>query len=58
MHVTADPQAKTYGDSDPALTYAFTPALVTGDSFTGSLTRVVGEQANAAQIQVRKNLGP
>ncbi|MBE5322360.1 hypothetical protein IM793_24680, partial [Pedobacter sp. MR2016-19] len=29
--VTAAAKSKTYGDADPALTYAFAPALVTGD---------------------------
>ncbi|WP_426330156.1 MBG domain-containing protein [Pedobacter sp. R-06] len=41
--VTAAAKAKTYGDADPVLTYAFAPALVRGDSFTGSLSRAVGE---------------
>ncbi|PUZ26160.1 hypothetical protein DCC81_18155 [Chitinophaga parva] len=41
--VTADAQTKTYGDADPALTYTFTPSLVTGDTFTGSLSRAAGE---------------
>ncbi|MFC1226799.1 MBG domain-containing protein, partial [Pedobacter sp. BG31] len=41
--VTAAAKSKTYGDADPALTYTFAPALVTGDSFSGSLTRTPGE---------------
>ena len=41
--VTADPQTKTYGDVDPALTYHFTPALIGGDAFSGALTRNTGE---------------
>ncbi|MEJ5995584.1 MBG domain-containing protein, partial [Pedobacter sp. Du54] len=41
--VTALAKAKTFGDTDPAFTYTFAPALVTGDSFTGSLTRAAGE---------------
>jgi MBG domain (YGX type)/Bacterial Ig-like domain (group 3) len=41
--VAADAKAKTYGDSDPALTYQVTSgALVNGDTFTGSLRRVAG----------------
>jgi len=40
--VTADPQTKVYGTSDPALTYSPSPALVAGDSFTGSLSRASG----------------
>jgi gliding motility-associated-like protein len=41
--VTADAKTKVYGDADPALTYAFTPALIAGDAFTGSLNRTPGE---------------
>ena len=37
-------QFKTYGASDPALTYSITSgSLVTGDSFSGTLTRDPGE---------------
>jgi len=42
INVTANAQAKTYGNSDPALTYT-ADALVSGDGFTGSLTRDAGE---------------
>lgn len=41
--VTADAKSKTYGDADPALTYTFAPALQSGDSFSGALTRGAGE---------------
>jgi hypothetical protein len=42
--VTATPsQTKVYGESDPVLTYTASPSLLSGDSFTGSLTRVSGE---------------
>ena len=41
--VTAEPKSKVYGDLDPPFTYTYTPALVSGDSFTGSLTRIGGE---------------
>jgi hypothetical protein len=42
--VTAVGQTKTFGDSDPALTYTSSPStLVAGNSFTGSLTRAAGE---------------
>src|SRR5438093_12988763 len=34
---------RSYGDTDPALTYAVSPALVGSDAFTGSLTRATGE---------------
>src|SRR5439155_1672024 len=45
LTVTVTPDAgqhKTYGSSDPALTYGSTPALITGDSFTGALARDPG----------------
>jgi gliding motility-associated-like protein len=48
--VTAAAKTKTYGDTDPALTYTFTPALVTGDSFTGALSRVTGENIGTRSI--------
>ncbi|MGL3001614.1 MBG domain-containing protein, partial [Flavobacterium sp. RSSB_23] len=42
--VTATPsQTKVYGESDPVLTYTVSPSLLPGDSFTGSLIRVNGE---------------
>ncbi|MEH3114781.1 MBG domain-containing protein [Pedobacter terrae] len=48
--VTAEAKSKTYGDADPALTYTFAPALVTGDSFSGSLTRTPGENVGTYAI--------
>jgi gliding motility-associated-like protein len=42
VNVTANAQTKTYGDADPTLTYT-TDALISGDSFDGSLTRDAGE---------------
>ncbi|MGM9478958.1 MBG domain-containing protein, partial [Pedobacter sp. GSP4] len=48
--VTAAAKSKTYGDADPALTYTFAPALVTGDSFSGALTRAVGENVGTYAI--------
>ncbi|CAH0303949.1 MULTISPECIES: MBG domain-containing protein [unclassified Pedobacter] len=48
--VTAVAKSKTYGDADPALTYTFTPALQIGDSFTGSLSRAVGENVGTYAI--------
>ena len=35
-------QNKTYGSTDPTLTYDFAPALISGDSFTGELARDPG----------------
>jgi hypothetical protein len=48
--VNADAKTKVYGDADPALTYTFTPALVTGDAFSGALQRVAGENAGSYAI--------
>jgi hypothetical protein len=48
--VTAAAKSKTYGDADPALTYTFAPALATGDTFSGSLTRTVGENIGTYAI--------
>jgi len=41
--VTAVAKTKVYGETDPALTYTFTPALIIGDNFSGELGRTVGE---------------
>ncbi|MDD1652587.1 MAG: Ig-like domain repeat protein, partial [Methanomicrobiales archaeon] len=50
--VTADAQSKVYGDPDPALTYRITTgSLLSGDSFTGALTRVAGELAGTYDVQ-------
>ena len=49
--VTADAQSKVYGAADPALTYQVTSgSLVSGDAFTGSLTRAAGETVGAYAI--------
>jgi len=50
--VTADNKTKVLGDSDPALTYQITSgSLVTGDSFSGALTRAAGEAVGTYAIQ-------
>ena len=50
--ITADAKTKTYGDADPALTYQLTSGtLVSGDGFTGNLTRAIGENVGAYAIQ-------
>ncbi|MBB2149928.1 MBG domain-containing protein [Pedobacter gandavensis] len=41
--ITAVSNSKTYGDADPVFAYTGTPALVSGDSFSGMLGRVGGE---------------
>ena len=38
-----DGQSKVYGAADPTFTYTAAPALETGDSFSGALGRVAGE---------------
>ncbi|WP_281310382.1 MBG domain-containing protein [Flavobacterium flavigenum] len=49
--VTATPsQTKIYGESDPVLTYTVSPSLLSGDAFTGSLTRVSGENIGSYAI--------
>jgi hypothetical protein len=44
-------QHKTYGAADPTLTYGFTPALISGDSFSGALGRAAGENVGTYAIQ-------
>jgi hypothetical protein len=36
-------QTKVYGTTNPVYTYTFAPSLVSGDSFTGTLSRAAGE---------------
>ncbi len=50
--VTADDKTKTYGDSDPSLTYQVTSgSLASGDSFTGALTRDPGQDVGGYAIR-------
>ncbi|WP_205510691.1 MBG domain-containing protein [Longitalea arenae] len=50
--VTADAKSKTYGESDPALTYQITSgSLAFTDDFTGALTRATGENVGIYAIQ-------
>jgi len=52
LTVTADPQAKTYGDVDPALTWRITSgALIGNDTLSGLLARVPGEHVGTYPIQ-------
>jgi hypothetical protein len=54
--ITAAAKTKVYGDVDPALTYTSSPAVGTvltnghAIAFTGSLTRVAGENVGSYQI--------
>jgi hypothetical protein len=44
ISLAAEPKSKFYGDADPALTYQITSgSLKSGDTITGVLTRVTGE---------------
>src|SRR6185295_6081978 len=57
VSVTADAKTKIYGQVDPALTFVASPAvgsaLANGQtiSFSGSLTRVAGENIGSYAIQ-------
>ncbi|MFA6085503.1 cadherin-like beta sandwich domain-containing protein [Mucilaginibacter sp.] len=42
VNVTANAKSKTFGDTDPALTFT-ADALPNGESFTGQITRTAGE---------------
>lgn len=49
--VVADSQSKVYGNDDPSFTYQVTDgALEGGDSFSGSLDRMAGEDVDNYQI--------
>jgi hypothetical protein len=49
--VTADPQTKTYGNADPALTYEITAgSLAFSDDFTGALAREAGQAIGGYDI--------
>jgi len=49
--ITADAKSKTYGDADPALTYAISSGtLAFSDAFTGSLSRATGESVGTYAI--------
>ena len=48
--VTAAPKSKVFGASDPALTYAHTPSLLAGDTFTGTISRNSGQSVGQYSI--------
>jgi hypothetical protein len=50
VSVIADAQSKTYGETDPELTFTVSPDLVFSDSFTGSLSRTEGEDVGTYAI--------
>ncbi|PXY38651.1 hemagglutination protein, partial [Flavobacterium cheongpyeongense] len=43
-------QTKVYGTTDPLFTYMVSPSLVSGDSFTGALSRTAGENVGVYAI--------
>jgi hypothetical protein len=49
--VTAAAETKVYGTADPVLNYTSNPPLVGGDTFSGVLTRVAGENVGSYSIQ-------
>jgi len=52
LTVTPDAQSKAYGNADPRLTYRITRgALVNGDSLSGALSRVAGQNVGSYAIQ-------
>jgi hypothetical protein len=52
INVTADSKSKTYGETDPALTYQHTPDLIGEDEFTGELSRETGENVGTYAIGI------
>ena len=49
LTITADAKSKTYGDTDPTLTYT-QEGLVSGDAITGTLSRDTGEDVGTYAI--------
>ena len=52
--VNANPQTKSYGDADPALTYTLSSALIGADSFSGSLQRAAGETVSGSPYAIQQ----
>ena len=53
--ITADAKSKTYGNADPALTYQITDgSLVTGDVFTGTVSRASGENVAGSPYPIQQ----
>jgi gliding motility-associated-like protein len=51
--VTAEAKTKVYGDVDPTLTYTYTPTLFGTDTFSGSLSRLPGD--NIGKYVINQN---
>ena len=57
--VSADPQSKTYGNADPALTYRVTAGnLVGADTLSGALSRASGENVGRYSIDASQLRNP
>ena len=59
VNVTADDQTKIYGNADPALTYVADTqsgdhGLVDGQSLTGALARIAGENASTTPYSINQ----
>jgi gliding motility-associated-like protein len=50
VNVIANPNSKIYGSNDPVLTYT-NSSIAPGDTFSGNLTRSIGEDVNTYNIQ-------
>jgi len=50
IEVTAESQTKVFGTDDPALTYTYSPELISDDQFTGALIRDAGEDVGNYRI--------
>jgi len=50
IYVTAVNKEKSLGDIDPTLTYTYSPNLIGGDLFIGTLTRTTGENLGTYRI--------
>jgi hypothetical protein len=50
LTITANSASKTYGNTDPALTYQLTGNLYNGDTLSGALSRVAGENVGGYAI--------
>lgn len=51
LTITANSASKTYGNTDPALTYQLAGHLYNGDTLSGALSRVAGEAVGSYAIQ-------
>lgn len=50
VHITALPADKIYKQADPVFNFSVSPSLLSGDVFTGALSRNTGENAGTYEI--------